>query len=286
MARDRAGKICRSENQRMIRYLEQAGITTLLYGGNAVLYHIRPSEYAKFLTMLVELAAAETLVVPAVGPAYGTMMDQAEILKDYDFPTAMVLPQKELSDERGIETGIRQFVQSVGRPVVVYLKHDGWLSPSTLGRLYRDGLLSWIKYAVVREHPENDGYLSEILENVPSNLIVSGMGEQPAIVHLRRFGLVSFTSGCVCVAPRLSLNMLRKLQAGDDAGAELIRRQFAELEELRNRIHPITVLHQAVTSAGISDTGPVQPLLGELPPDRLDEIAAATGCLLAIEQRQ
>ncbi len=44
------------------------------------------------------------------------------------FPTVMILPQKEIADEQGIARGIRLFCEKLGRPVVVYLKHDRWLS--------------------------------------------------------------------------------------------------------------------------------------------------------------
>ncbi len=60
-------------------------MNTLLYGGNAVLYHIRLSEYAMLMQTLSEIAGANTLIVPSVGPAFGTMMDQADVLQDFDF---------------------------------------------------------------------------------------------------------------------------------------------------------------------------------------------------------
>jgi len=264
LARKDDGQICTQQNQRLIQYLEQAGITTLLYGGNAVLYHVRPSEYGKLLTMLVELAAANTLVIPSVGPAYGVMMDQADILRGFDFPTAMILPQQEVVDQFGAARGIRRFAEAFGRPIVLYIKHDRWMSAELIGDLVRDGLISWIKYAVVRSDPAQDEYLRQIASVVPANLIVSGIGEQPAIIHLRDFGVISFTSGCVCLAPKLSLRMLHAVQAGDFETAETIRHQFYPLEDLRNRFHPIRVLHHAVAAAGISKTGPIQPLLGEL----------------------
>ena len=39
-------------------------------------------------------------------------------------------------------------------------------------------------------------------------LVISGIGEQPAIIHLRDFELGGFTSGCVCINPRLSAESL------------------------------------------------------------------------------
>ena len=48
------------ENQKLIGHLESGGVSTLLYGGNALLYHIAPSQYADLLGQL-EAWAAETL---------------------------------------------------------------------------------------------------------------------------------------------------------------------------------------------------------------------------------
>ena len=93
---------------------------------------------------------------------------------------------------------------------------------------------------------------------------MSGIGEQPAITHWRKFGIRAFTSGCVCVAPRRSQEMLAALQAGDFAKAEAIREKFNGLESLRNAHGPIPVLHHAVARAGIAATGPALPLMKNL----------------------
>lgn len=282
LARDLNRKISSVENQKIIRKIEEGGVSTLLYGGNAVFYHMRLSEYAEALSMLVEAAAPTTWVVPSVGPTYGIMMDQAEVLKDFDFPTVMILPQKEIADDSGIATGVRHFAESYGKPIVLYLKHDRWLAPSLVESLVRDGLVSWIKYAVVRDNPVVDPYLTEILNVVPANIIVSGIGEQPAIIHLRDFGVAGFTSGCVCVSPSRSMTMLRAIQEKDFVKAESIRASFAPLEDLRNSIQPIRVLHEAVAAAGIAETGPMQPLLGELTDANKQAIKKAVQELLAM----
>lgn len=283
LARDSQGKISPSENKKLIQYLEQGGVSTLLYGGNAVLYHIRMKEYGELLTMLRDLVAEQTLVVPAVGPSYGTMMDQVEILRDHEYPTAMVLPQKEIADAEGLATGIRRFAERFGKPIVLYLKHDRWLPPKTVRSMLDDGLISWIKYAVVLDNPKQDNYLREILNEVPGEIVVSGIGEQPAIIHMRDFGVISYTSGCVCVAPALSMEMLRAIQANEIDRAESIRKQFCRLEDLRNNIQPIRVLHHAVSAAGISSTGPMQPMLGELTSDQGAQVKSAALALKQLE---
>jgi dihydrodipicolinate synthase/N-acetylneuraminate lyase len=275
LARNERGDALDAENRRLVEYLEQGGIRSLLYGGNAVLYHQRPSTFGRLLAQLIDWAGESTLVVPSIGSSFGMMLDQAEVLADYPFPTCMLLPQPELVDERGIVAGIEQVARRLGRPVVVYLKFDRWLSPAAVGRLHAEGLISWVKYAVVRPDPAQDDYLRELLDHVPACRVVSGIGEQPAIVHRRDFSLAGFTSGCVCLAPRRSMALLEAMNQQDWAGADALRRRFEPLEDLRNQISPIRVLHRAVELAGLAQTGPMWPLLGELQAEQLPEIERA-----------
>jgi len=269
-----------AENARLIRFLEAGGVRTLLYGGNAVLNHVALSEYAALLSLLAESAAGQTLVIPSVGPGFGMLMDQASILRDFDFPTAMLLPTRDATTPAGIATALRRFVDRFGRPVVLYLKHDGAVDVDTVQRLTSDGLLSFIKYAIVRENPAHDPFLRRLIDAIGPTHIVSGMGEQPAIVHLRDFGLAGFTSGCVCVAPRLSMDLLRAARAKDFAAAERIRQQFQPLEALRDSISPVRVLHAAVQLAGIAETGPIAPLLSPIESAELPAIEVAAKTLL------
>ena len=244
-------------------------------------YHIGLGEYAETLALLQEHAGGDTTVVPSVGPAYGPSMDQAAILRDFDFPTAMVLPARDIATPAGCATGIRKLAEAYGKPIVLYIKFEGYLEPEDAKSLVEDGIVTWIKYAIVREDPGQDDYLSKLVDCVDRSIIVSGIGEQPAITHINRFGVQSFTSGCVCVAPGLSMKMLQALKAGNLEGAESIRQTFKPLEDLRNNINPIRVLHSAVAEAGIAETGPILPLLDEVDDSDRLKIAAAARELLA-----
>ncbi len=275
LARNSSLSICEQENRKIIRFLEAGGIRSLLYGGNAVLYHARLSEYASLLRMLDDIASEETVVVPSLGPAFGLAIDQAAILREHDFPTAMLLPSRDAVDQDGIATGVRKLADAVGKPLVLYLKFDRWLNPELIKSLEADGVISWLKYAVVRDDPEKDDYLREVLEVFPADRIVSGIGEQPAIIHLRDFGVGGFTSGCVCVAPERSMQMMQAIHAGDFDAAEKIREWFCPLEDLRNGINPIKVLHRAVELAAIANTGPIQPMLSDVTPEHVAKIRDA-----------
>ncbi len=280
LCRDANLKLADAENLKLIRHLEGGGVRTLLYGGNANLYNIAVSEYPALLDFFAGAVSEKTLVVPSVGPFYGNIIDQAAILKEREFPAAMILPTLFPATTSGVQTAVRHFVERSGIKAVVYIKDASYLTPQAVKELVDDGAVAWIKYAVVREDPLDDPYLSELLEKVDPGMIVSGIGEQPAIVHLDHFGVQGFTSGCVCVAPRRSSMMLAALRAGDLGKAETLRQGFRALEDLRNGHGPIPVLHHAVALAGIADTGPHLPLLSALGEGLLKKIGVAAKELL------
>jgi dihydrodipicolinate synthase/N-acetylneuraminate lyase len=281
LARDASLRATAEPNRRLMHHIASGGIRIFLYGGNAVFYHLRPSEFASVLSLLAENAPPDCDIIPSAGPSYGVSMDQAAILRDFPFPTAMVLPHQGLNTPDGVATGIRHFAEAYGKPVVVYLKSDNYLTPELTASLVADGLVSWIKYAIVRPDESKDDFLSSLLNLVDSSLVVSGMGEQPVIHHLRDRHLAGFTTGCGCLNPALSTAMLHACQSADWSAAESIRARFQPLEDLRNAINPVRVLHEAVSLASLADTGPLPPLLSGLNESQRQSVAAAAQALLA-----
>lgn len=284
LARNADLSLNEAENAKIIHHIEAGGVRTLLYGGNANFYHIALSEYDHVLSFLEQEVRADTLVIPSVGPAYGMMMDQAKALRRHRFATAMVLPQQGIATPAGVATGLRRFVQAAGIPALLYIRQDGYIEPQEVQRLADEGVIWGIKYATVRPDPASDDYLRALVQRVDRSMIISGIGEQPAIVHMKEFELRAFTSGCVCVAPRLSVAMLKAIRAGNWPEAERIRQIFRPLEDLRNAINPIRVLHEAVRLAGIAQTGPLLPLLSNLPESDHASVRAAALQLLAADQ--
>lgn len=251
-------------NAALIRHLEQGGVSTLMYGGNANFYNLAPSDYAEVLDMLLGLASPATWIIPSAGPDFGKLMDQAKVLRSRPFPTAMVLPASGMATDQGTADGIGRFADSFGRPVILYLKSETYLSVSSVVRLFERGIVSAIKYAIVRDDPRQDPYLSELVRHVDKARIISGIGERPAIAHWRHFGLRAFTSGSVSIAPRLSTALLAALKDGAFDEAESLRQAFLPFENARDGINPTRVLHDGVTFAGIADMGPILPLLSNL----------------------
>jgi len=273
-----------AQNRKLIRHIEAGGIRTLLYGGNANLYHSSVSEYAELLAMLADAAADTTRVIPAIGPDFGKMSDQARLLRGSGFRTAMVLPMGGFTTPEGIEDGIERVVDLLGMPVTVYLKDEKSIGVDALGRLVDDGRVLVIKYAVVRSDPSRDAYLDELVARVTPARIVSGMGERPTLQHIAGRGLASFTTGSGCIAPAACQRLFEALKAGDLATARPLYDRFMPLETLRDSISLIRVLHDAVTLSGLADMGPHLPLLSASPADRHAEIQAVASALLAFHR--
>ena len=64
LARNEDCSLNPAENQKIIHHLEAGGVSTLLYGGNAILYHVALSKYAELLQMLADSAGDNSLVIP------------------------------------------------------------------------------------------------------------------------------------------------------------------------------------------------------------------------------
>jgi dihydrodipicolinate synthase/N-acetylneuraminate lyase len=268
-------------NRQLISYLEAGGVRTLMYGGNANFYNMPISEYAEVLDFLCSAVGPDTWMIPSFGPDYGRLIDQARILRGSRVPTAMALPQTFPATPEGVEVGLRRAAVTMGKPIILYIKAENYIAPEAAARLVGEGLVCMIKYGAVRDDPADDPYLKRLLDHVDPKLVVSGIGERPAIVHLRQFGLAGFTSGAVCLAPRGSMAILAALKRGDASEAGRLREDYLPFEDLRDGISPIRVLHDAVTLAGIADMGPMLPLLSNLAPEHKARVRPAAEALKA-----
>ncbi|WP_109480568.1 dihydrodipicolinate synthase family protein [Paraburkholderia sp. C35] len=271
-------------NQALIRHIEAGGVRTLLYGGNANFYHVAISEYRELLDMLSASAAPSTRVIPAIGPDFGKMLDQARMLAQTAYRTAMVLPLSGFTTPTGVEAGLTRIVDAAGMPLTLYIKSEDYVDVDTLARLVDRGTLIAVKYAIVRENPANDPYLRRLLESVSASRVISGMGERPALTHVRDFGLAAWTTGSGCIASHAVMGLLAAAKEGRAAEAQRIHDAFMPLETLRDNISLIRVLHDAVTFSGIADMGPILPLLSATPVEHHAAVAQAVRELLEFER--
>jgi dihydrodipicolinate synthase/N-acetylneuraminate lyase len=277
--------LAREQNIALIDHLEAAGVRSLMYGGNANFYNIPVSAYAATLEFLAGHSAADCWVIPAVGPDFGRMVDQAPIIRALGFPMAMALPAPKGSyTDAGMATALRHLSDKLGTPVLMYAKHDRSIDPKLAGKLVDDGVVGYIKYAVVRDDPKADDFLAALIDVMDRRRIISGIGERPVIEHFTSFGLTSFTSGSIGVAPKLSMAILYALQAGDIARATALREKFMPLEDCRDSFGPARTIHDAVTLAGVADMGPMAPLQSSLIGEERARTADAARALYALER--
>ena len=266
------------------RHIEAGGITRYLYGGNAFLYHITLDEYDALAGWLSGFPASRW-AIPSVGPSFGRAIDQARVLRRYAFRTAMLLPCGDPRDAHGMEAGAREIADATGLPLILYLKsEDGFGSDreaglDAVGRLMKDGVAIAIKYAVVRDDPRHDAYLDGLLRRVDRGRVVSGIGERPAVVHLRDFRLPGFTTGSGCIAPALCSRLFDACRAGAWADAERIREAFIPFEDLRDEWGPARVLHHGTELAGIAPAGPIPPFVSALDRAQIDRLAPVARAL-------
>jgi len=278
------------QNDLIARHIVRGGVTRLLYGGNAFLYHVTLAEYESLLDWLASLGD-DLWVIPSLGPSFGRAMDQAELLKKYRFPCAMILPCADPRDAEGLERGLREVAQVAAMPLVAYLKDetnfgaDREAGLDAVARLIEDGVCSWIKYAVIRANPSDDAYLGSLLRRVPRERVISGIGERPAIVHLREWKLPGFTTGSGCLAPGLSADVFRACSRGDYETAASLREAFIPHEDLRDAWGPSRVLHYATDLAGVAHTGPVPPFLSPLSTEQLETLAPVASALVNLNSQ-
>jgi dihydrodipicolinate synthase/N-acetylneuraminate lyase len=256
-----------AENERLVRHMAQGGLTRFLYGGNAFLYHVTLAEYGELLDWLSGL---EGWAIPSVGPSFGRAMDQAPLLRRHRFPAVMALPCGDPRDAQGLEAGMREIASASGTRLILYLKsEDGFGSDRMAGldavaRLVDEGVCVAIKYAVVRKDPGVDSYLDALLERVDRKLVVSGIGERPAVIHTSLFRLPGFTTGSGCLAPSLTSALFSACTEGRWADAEALRARFLPLEDRRDAWGPARVLHAATELASVAKTGPIPPFVTAL----------------------
>jgi dihydrodipicolinate synthase/N-acetylneuraminate lyase len=273
-------------NGALIRHMQAGGISTFLYGGNANFYNVGVGEFPAILDMMEALAGPDDWMIPSVGADFGKAMDQLGILKTRAFPTAMVLPLRFPATKVGAAKGLARLAEHYGRKIIAYIKDESFIAPEDAAALLKDGHVVAIKYAIVREDPRQDAFLSKLIKLVDPALIVSGIGERPIIDHARHFGLRAFTSGSVCVAPRLSTMIRQAIQAERFDEAAKLREHFLALEDLRDGHSPLRVLHEAIRLAGIADTGPILPFLSNIDePATLKAIADAANALRALNDQ-
>jgi dihydrodipicolinate synthase/N-acetylneuraminate lyase len=278
------------QNELIVKHITAGGISRLLYGGNAFLYHVTLSEFELLLEWLSSVSREQWLI-PSIGPSFGRAIEQAELLGKYSYQIAMMLPCADPRDAEGLEVGYRQIADVARAKLIVYLKDESNFGLNreagldAVARLVDDGICIGIKYAIVRENPSHDSYLEGLLARVDRKHVISGIGERPAVIHVRDWKLSGFTTGSGCIAPRLSQQLFECLSRQDFEAADSLREQFIPLEDLRDMWGPARVLHHAIEVAGIAATGSITPYVSPLTAEQLHSLSPVTQKLMSENDR-
>src|SRR6186713_1268247 len=75
LARRADHSIDREGNARILAHLRSGGVKTFMYGGNANLYNIAPSEFVTLCELLIELSQDSDWMIPSVGSDFGKAQD-------------------------------------------------------------------------------------------------------------------------------------------------------------------------------------------------------------------
>jgi len=277
-----------NQNELIVNHIKRGGISRLIYGGNAFLYHISLREFERLLEWLGGVDN-DLWIIPSIGPSYGRAMDQADLLRKYRFPCAMVLPCADPRDVSGLERGYREIAEAADTELIIYLKDETNFGPDkqegldAVGRLVNDNVCVGIKYAVVRADPTQDAYLESLLARVDRRFVISGIGERPAVAHMREWKLPGFTTGSGCIAPALSQMLFESCTHGEFATGERVRDKFLPLEDLRDVWGPARVLHHATELAGIARTGVIEPYVSALSDRQLEQLEPVAKALVNSE---
>jgi dihydrodipicolinate synthase/N-acetylneuraminate lyase len=275
------------ESQRIVDHIAGGGITRLLYGGNAFLYHISLDEYAAMLEWAASLSD-DLWIIPGAAPSFGRAIDQAPLLRKYGFACVMMLPCSDPRDARGLERGLREIAERAETKLMLYVKDENNLGTDreggldALARLVNDGVCAAIKYAVVRKDPGHDTYLEALLTRVDRGIVISGIGERPAVTHMQHWRLPGFTTGSGCIAPALSNRIFRQCVAEEWNAAEVTRSSFLPFEDLRDELGPARVLHSAVELTSIARSGRIPPFVSELTNGEQNRVASVARALLEL----
>ncbi len=259
IARHADGAINQEESRKVVDWLAAGGVSAFMYGGIAGLFNARLGEYPAVLDLLETLAPTEDAwMVPAFGGDYGKAIEQAAMLRERDFPTAVLLPFW-LVQPGGVATGIRRLADACGKPLMVFFKSPDYLYPEDIAALLADGALCGVEYGVAPDENGDMPHLKRLLDLVgTADRLIDGAGEL-TIVETSKYGIKGYTSGTGLLAPRLSTALLAAVKAGDREGIAALSRIFAPFDAARTAYSAVPVVHDAIRLVGIADTGPMEP---------------------------
>lgn len=272
-------------NEAIIKHIEAGGVNILLYGGNANLYHFGLDDYRASMEAIKASTAPTTHLITSVGNDFGKSMAQVPIARHLGFSNVMVLPTSFPADPAGVANGVRKLAAAFGSGLILYLKRENYVEPDELAKLISEKAVSFVKYAVEKSDAADDPYLDAVLSAIGAEYLASGMGETPIHDHLGKRKLTTYTSGAVCIAPAAASELLELYKSGRPAEAFELSKPFLHFEKVRMMLGGLQVLHDGLRLSGVADTGPLMPMVSNLPTDKLAPVNDAVEALKSAEEQ-
>jgi 4-hydroxy-tetrahydrodipicolinate synthase len=275
---DEEGRLDADTYRALVRRLLDAGIRAVTPNGNtSEFYSLTPEERRLEVELTVaEVADAggEAEVVVGVGHDPATAVAAAEQARDAGARMVMVhQPVNPYVSQAGWVDYHRAIAEAVpGLGVVPYLRNP-LIEGSALARLGEAcPNVIGVKYAV----PDAARFAAVARDAGADRFVwVAGLAELYAPAYFA-CGATGFTSGLVNVAPRISVEMLRALRAGDFGAAmevwESIR-AFEDLRAARQSANNVSVVKEALAQLGLCRRD-VRPPSRTLPEEQRAEVAA------------
>src|SRR2546425_12845325 len=91
--RDATRSLNLAQNDLIVRHIISGGITRLIYGGNALLYHTTLAEFEELLEGLARFSD-QLWVIPSIGPSYGRAIEQTKVLRKVQVPRRVGLSRR------------------------------------------------------------------------------------------------------------------------------------------------------------------------------------------------
>jgi len=261
-----------------VRHLVDCGVDFLMPEcGTGLVYDADLAEYEAVVGAFMDEAGGDALVVPGVGPGYGRALEMGRIARSLEVAGVMIMPVVGPASASGVAAGMRDIVDKVGLPTILYQRRLDIMPPDQVIDLCKlDGVVG-LKYAV-----DDVGVFRQIAnEGGTDAAMICGMAEDPAIEYMES-GAVGFSSGMANFTPHLSLGLLSSFQAGDSVEAERIRQLMLPFENFRGENqgrYSASALHAGMDCAGLAG-GPVIPFAEDVATEDLPRVRAMMDVLL------
>jgi 4-hydroxy-tetrahydrodipicolinate synthase len=230
---DPSGDLDEKALTRVVRRVVDGGVTAVTPNGNTgEFYSLAPAELDRALELTVA-AAGDALVVPGVGHAADTAAAMARRAADLGARAVMVhQPVHPYQSQVGWVDYHRRIAEAVPElGVVAYLRN-----PRITGAALADLAAACPNFVAVKYAVPDPTALADAVAAVGEGRLawVCGLAE-PWAPFFWTAGARGFTSGLANVLPRLSLDLLVALRAGDTTTAMALWHAIRPFENLRAR---------------------------------------------------